>query len=79
MRKIGDGQQWTTRTRKCCPAPLYPLVHSHVCSTSICSKLDTYVPYVSSSETGPRLVVNQLRPKLVKTGLSTIKNRRKPH
>jgi hypothetical protein len=61
------------------PCPPVPPVHSHVCSTSICSKLDTYVPYVSSSETGPRLVVNQLRPKLVKTGLSTVKNRRKPH
>jgi hypothetical protein len=45
------------------------------------SRLHSYfsIVTVSSSKTGPRPVINQLRLKLVETGLKTVKNRLKPH
>ena len=64
------------------PLPLPPpsftpcvLLASHC----IFSQLDTCFPYVRISETGPQLVLNQLRLRLVETSLSTIENWQKPH
>jgi len=53
-----------------------PLIHPCVvvASHSIFSKLDTCFPYVRSSETSPQPVLNQLRLRLVETGLSTNEN-----